>query len=107
MHRSIQIDPHHLGNATCIIAIAFVRLRLEERLRVPGFNANDREPSSGEALEQPLRQRASFKANPLNLPLRIFENLNQVIRMADDFHFPANPTRFINDAKGSLFHRDV
>jgi hypothetical protein len=39
MHWPEQVDPHHLGDAARVIAIALVHLRLEESLCMPRFNA--------------------------------------------------------------------
>jgi hypothetical protein len=87
MHRAEQIDPHHLGNAAGVIAVGLVRLSLQEGLHVPRFDANHRQASSGQSLEEPLRQGPRFKTDPLKVPGRIFQNRDQVIRVAGDLHF--------------------
>jgi hypothetical protein len=54
MHGPEQIDTHHLCDATSIIAIALVDLRLEERLRMTGLNADHWQSSLCQPAEQPL-----------------------------------------------------
>src|SRR6478736_4642209 len=43
MNRSEQIHPHHLRNATCVVAVTLVHLCLEECLRMAGLDADDRQ----------------------------------------------------------------
>lgn len=61
MDRAKQVDAHHLGNATGVNAVGFVRLRLQEGLGVAGFDAYHRQAGFGQAAEQPLRQWPGFK----------------------------------------------
>ena len=40
MHRTVQTDPHHMGDAARIIAVTFVELRRQRRLHVPRLDAD-------------------------------------------------------------------
>jgi hypothetical protein len=42
VNRPEQVHAHHLGNAPGVVAVALVGLRLEERLGVPGLDADSR-----------------------------------------------------------------
>jgi len=55
MHRTIQIDPHHLRDAACVVTIGFVWLRPQERLRMARLDADNRQSGTRKRLEKPLR----------------------------------------------------
>src|SRR6516164_2569249 len=67
MHRAIKPHPHHLRDATRIVAVRLVHLRLQHCSHVPGLDTNHRQVLFGECAEQPLRQRPSFKPNPFEV----------------------------------------
>ncbi|MNE65909.1 hypothetical protein D3C80_1614310 [compost metagenome] len=107
MDRSEEIDTHHLRDATSVVSVGLVNLCLQERLRVPCLDADRRQPGFSEATEQPLRQRPGLKPNPYEIPRSIGQNLGKVVRMADNLHLAANLTRFVYNAYGGLFDRNV
>ena len=95
MHRTIKPHPHHLRDASCIVAVRFVDLRLQRRLHVPRLDADHRQARFGKYAEQPLRQRPGFQPNPLELAGGVRQHgiaetsvLCDVSRMAQLSHFP-------------------
>ncbi|MCP1886534.1 UNVERIFIED_ORG: hypothetical protein J2R75_010269 [Bradyrhizobium elkanii] len=108
MDRPEQADAHHLRNATRIIAVALVHLRLEERLGMSRLDADYQQASLRQPAEQPLRQRSSLEPNPIKPPNRIVECSKKIIvRVTHQLRFPANAARFVDNAQGRLFDRHV
>lgn len=51
-----QADPHHVGDAACIVPVAFVLLQgIQKSFGVARLDAEFREPSLCQSFEQPLR----------------------------------------------------
>ena len=107
MHGAEEVDPHHLGDAAGIVAVAFVHLRLEKGFGMSGFDAHDRQPGLGQSLEEPLQQWSSLKPNPLEAPGGVLQKLQQVLGMRDDLDLTADLPRLVNDAHRSPFDRDI
>ena len=102
VHRSKQIDAHHLSNAARVV---LVHLGLEESLRMPGFNAGHRQSGFRQAAEQPLRQGSRFQADALELLCGIVERRNQILGMGRNFHLSADFACLFDDAYRCLFDR--
>ena len=102
-----QVDAHHLSNATSIVAVGLVHLRLQERLGVARLDADDREPGRGQPAVEPLGQWAGFEPDPLEPPGRIPEHLHQVVWMAGHLQFATDLARLVQNAQRGLFDRDV
>ena len=77
VHRPEQVDPHHLGDAAGIVAVGLVHLRLEERLGMPGLDADHRQAGLGQSAEQPLRQGTRLKPDPDQPPGGILQKRGQ------------------------------
>lgn len=107
MHWTIQVDAHHLGNPTRVIAVALVDLRPQERLGVARLDADHGQSSLRQTLKQPLRQWASFEPDPFDAEASLRQDLRQILKMADDLGFSANSSGLIDDADGGLFHRNI
>ncbi len=55
MNGTIESHPHHLRDATRIVAVGLVDLRLQRRPHVPRLHADHRQACFGKSTEQPLR----------------------------------------------------
>ncbi len=60
--------------------------------------------ASAEAVTGPMHR---LKPDPYEVPERIGQNIGKIVRMADNLHLTANLTRFVDNAYGGLFHRNV
>src|SRR5690242_19634635 len=107
MHRAIKPDPHHLRDATGIVAVRLVDPRLQHRPHVPRLNADHRQISFSERTEQPLRQRSSFQSNPLEAIAPVPQNREQCIRFARDSHLARNLSSIIHNADARVLDRNV
>lgn len=56
MHRAVQVDPHHLRDAACVITIRLVWLRLQERFHMA--RQDDRVPSRSRTIAIAARRRS-------------------------------------------------
>ena len=74
VHRSEQVDPHHLRDAARIVAIALVHLRLQKRLGMPRLDADRRHACFRQSAEQPLRQRPGFETDTYKPPCGILKD---------------------------------
>src|SRR5215207_9135305 len=63
-----EIDPHHLGDAAGIAAVARVHLIVQERFGVMRLDAHDRQARLRQSVEEPLREQTRLKPDPLELP---------------------------------------
>src|SRR5580704_3648385 len=100
-------DSHHLRDPARVVAIAFVDLRLEKRLRVSRFDADRRDSCFRQSTEQPLRQRPSLETDTFEPPCGIAKNSEKVLGVTYHLHFTANPARLVDDAYGRFFDRHV
>src|SRR6516165_6266625 len=91
MHRAIKSHSHHLRDATGIVAISLVDLRLQHRPHVPRLNTDHRQICFGKRTEQPLRQRSSFQSNPLEAVSRVPQYRQQSVGFTRDLHFSPDP----------------
>src|SRR3954452_5892854 len=107
MHRSEQTDPHHLRNATRIVAVGLVHLRFQEGFCMPGLDADRRQAGLDQAGVKPLRQWPSFEPDAHELPRGVLQGSDELFRVAGDFDLVADRARFIHDAHRRLFHRDI
>src|SRR5271169_4231387 len=107
MHRTVKPHPHHLRDATRIVAVRLVDLRLQHRLHVPRLDTNHRQACFGESAEQPLRQRPCFQSDPLETVNWVSQNLQQGFWLARYFHFPNDPARVPHNADTRLLDRYV
>src|ERR1700732_852582 len=97
----------YLRGPARVVAIAFVDLRLEKRLRVSRFDADRRDSCFRQSTEQPLRQRPSLETATLKPPCVIAKNSEKVFGVTYHLHFTANPARLVDDAYGRFFDRHV
>ena len=79
MDRPEQVDAHHLSNATSIVAVGLVHLRLQERLGVARLDADDWGPGSASS--------------------------QQVVWMAGHLQFATDLARLVQNAQRGLFDR--
>src|SRR3979411_2095549 len=105
--RSALRFSHHLRDPARVVAIAFVDLRLEKRLRVSRFDADRRDSCFRQSTEQPLRQRPSLETDTFKPPCGIAKNSEKVFGVTYHLHFTANPARLVDDAYGRFFDRHV
>src|ERR1700674_5304586 len=65
MHRLEQADPHHLRDPARVVVVRLVDLlRRQQSLHVPRLNADHRQLSHRQRIDQPLRQRAGLDPDP-------------------------------------------
>src|SRR5580704_1418430 len=95
-------DSHHLRDPARVVAIAFVDLRLEKRLRVSRFDADRRDSCFRQSTEQPLRQRPSLETDTFKPPCGIAKNSEKVFGVTYHLHFTANPARLVDAAIHSI-----
>src|SRR6187397_532333 len=107
MHRTIKPRPHHLRDATRIVAVRLVDLRLQRRPHVPRLDADRRQARLGQRTEQPLRQRSSFQPNPLEAVGRVCQHRQQSVGFARYLHFPNDLARVIHNEDAGLLDRNV
>jgi hypothetical protein len=83
VHVLEQADPHHMGNAACIVPIAFILLKgSQESFVVARLDAEDGEASFCQSFKKPLRQRSCLNAHPLQAECRIAQDGYKVLRMS-------------------------
>lgn len=107
MHRPVEIDAHHLGYSTRIVAVRLIRLGFQKGLGMPGLDADHRQSCLGKSFIEPLRQWSGFKTDPLNLPLRVLDHRDQILRVRGNLRLPTNLACLINNADRGLFHRHI
>src|SRR5258706_6019774 len=107
MHRTIKSHPHHLRDATRIVAVGLVDLRLQHRRHVPRLDTDHRQAGLGKRAKKPLRQWPGFKPYPLEAVEGIRQYRQQSFRLARYLHFPHHPARVIDNADTGLLDRDV
>src|SRR5665213_271254 len=107
MHGTIKAHPHHLRDATRIVAIRLVDLRLQCRSHVPRLNTDRRQARFGESAEQPLRQRSSFQSNPIEAVGGVRQHRQQSVRFARHLHLTHDLARVIHNADARVLDRNV
>src|SRR6476661_5834108 len=107
MHRTVKPNPHHLRDATRIVAVGLVDLRLQRRPHVPRLDTDHRQARFGERAEQPLRQRSSFQSNPLEVVGGVLQHRQQRLGLARYLHFPNDLARVIHNTDAGLLDRNV
>src|SRR6476620_10187818 len=107
MHRAIKPNPHHLRDATRIVAVGLVDLRLQHRPHVPCLDADHRQAGLGKRHKKPLRQWPGFKPYPLEAVEGIRQYRQQSLGLARYLHFPHHPARVIHNADAGLLDRYV
>src|ERR1700693_2423253 len=107
MHGAIKPRPHHLRDATRIVAVRLVDLSLQHRFHVPRLDRDYRQSRFGESAEQPLRQRSSLQSNPFEVVGGVRQHRQQSVRLAYSLHFPNDPARVIHNADAGLLDRNV
>ena len=107
MHRTVKPHPHHLRDATGIVAVRLVDLRLQHRPHMPRLDTDHRQACFGESAEQPLRQRSGFQSNPLEVVGGVLQHRQQRFRLARHLHFPNDLARVIHNADAGLLDRNV
>src|SRR5437016_13500545 len=93
MHWTIKSDPHHLRDATRVVAVRLVDLRLQHGSHVSCLNTNHWQARFGENAVKPLRQRSSFQPNSLEAIDGVRQNLQQSFRFARYPRFPHDLAR--------------
>ena len=101
------MNPHHLGDTTRVIAVALVDLSFQKGFGVAGLDANHRQASVCQRIEEPLRELTRLEPNPLEVPDWILQDAQQILRMRGDLDLTADPSRLVQDAHGGFFDRDV
>ena len=107
MDGTIKPGPHHLRDATRIVAVRLVDLRLQRRPHMSRLNTDHRQARLGESAEQPLRQPPSFQSNPFEMVGGIRQHLQQTVGFARHLHFPCDPARIIHNADARLLDRNI
>src|SRR5580693_2876159 len=107
MHWAIKSRPHHLRDATRIVAVGLVDLRLQHRPHVPRLDADHRQACLGKRAKKPLRQWTCFQSYPLEAIERVRHYRQQSFRLARYLRFPYQPTRVIDYADAGLLDRYV
>src|SRR6266850_863769 len=107
MHRAIKSRPHHLCDATRIVAVGLVDLSPQHRPHVPRLDADHRQAGLGKRAKKPLRQRPGFKSYPLEAVDRVRQYRQQSFRLARYLHFPYDPARVVHNADAGLLDRYV
>src|SRR5215212_637375 len=107
VHGAKEVDPHHLGDATRVIAVTLVDLSFQKSFGVACLDTNHRQASVCQRVEEPLRELARLEPNPLEVPDRILQDAQQILRMRGDLDLTADLPRLVQDAHGGFFDRDV
>src|SRR4029077_2199128 len=107
MNRAIKPRPHHLRDATRIVAVRLIDLRLQHRPHVTRLDADHRQGGLGKRADSALRQRTSIKSYPLEAVERVRQYRQQSFRLARYPHFPHKPPRAIHNADAGLLDRHV
>ena len=107
MNRTVKPHPYHLCDATRIVAVRFVDLRLQCRPHVPRLDTDHWQVRFGEKAEQPLRQGPGFQSDPLEAVGRVRQHRQQSVRFARHLHFPNDLARVIHNADARVLDRNV
>ena len=107
MHRTIKSSSHHLRDATRIVAVRLVDLRLQRRPHVPRLDTDHWQACFRQRAEQPLRQRSSFQPNSLEVVGEVLQYRQQRFRLARHLYFPNDLAYVIHNADARLLDRNV
>src|ERR1700738_697617 len=107
MYRTVKPSPHHLRDATRIVAVRLVDLRLKHRLHVPRLNTDHRQARLGKRAVKPLRQRPGFQSNSLQVVGGVLQHRQQRLGFASYLHFPNDLACVIHNADAGLLDRYV
>src|SRR5215831_15054862 len=107
MDGTIKPDPHHLRDATRIVAVRLVDLRPQHGPHVPCLNTDHRQACFSEGAVKPLRQRPSFQSNSLEAIEGVRQNLQESFRLTCHPRFPHYLARVIHNADARFLDRYV
>src|SRR4029077_8186886 len=107
MHWAVKPHPHHLRDATGIVAVSLVDLRLQHRPHVPRLDTDHRQASFCKRAKQPLRQRTSFQSNALEVVSGSVQHRQECLRFTCCLHFPNGLARIIHNANARRLDRNV
>ena len=108
VHRLEQADPHHLGDPAGVVAVALVDLlSLNQRLHVPGLDADHRQAGFRQAAHQPLRQGPGLQPDPAVLAADRPQQLNELVRLGGDLAFRQHLPGVVDNTNRRLANRDI
>src|SRR5262245_33525167 len=102
-----RLYPHHLRDATRIVAVRLVDLCLQRGSHVSRLDTDRRQVCFGQSTQQPLRQRPGFQSNPLEAVAGVRQYRQQSIGLTRHLRFPNDPARVIHNADAGLLDRNV
>src|SRR6188472_1384032 len=107
MNGTIESRSHHLRDATRIVAVRLIDLRLQRRPHVPRLDTDRRQACFGQRTEQPLRQWPCFQSNSLEVVGGVLQHRQQRSWLARHLHFPNDLARVVHNADARLLDRHV
>ncbi len=107
VHRPEPAQPHQLRDPAGVIAVRLHRHRFECVANMPRLQKLNRKTRLAQRCIEPLRQRSSLQADPLDLRAQQPEPGDQRLRLTRNLCLPNNIPRAVDNAHCGAFQRHV